>query len=127
MARIDVNLNEVEIPSGEAHPDGLLHINVKKVETRKSNKEGSSGYPYLNLQLNPVGTENKRPVFLRLSMNPDALWNMKLFLEAIGLTTESDGSFDTDDLLGKECKVSCTATEYNGKPSNEIGPPYYKV
>lgn len=126
MPHIDVNLNEVEIPSGDAHEDGLLHVRVKKAEVKKPKEAGK--YPYILFQLSPVGTDNKRPVFLRCSLHPDAIWNLKLFLQdGLGLSWNSDGSFNTDDTLGLEGKVSCTKTTYEGKPSNEIGPPYYRA
>lgn len=126
MARINVNLKEVEIPSGKPHPDGPLHVRVKKATVKDAKSEG--GFPYVNYQLEPVGTDNKSHVWLKCSTHPDALWNTKLFLDALGVAYDPiDGSYDTDDTLGKECKVTASASEFNGKPTNEIKPPYYKV
>lgn len=125
MARINVNLNEVEEFSGTPHPDGLLHIRVKEAKLTEAKREGA--YPYVNCQLLPVGTENRSSVWLKLSLHPNAQWNTKQFLEALKVRWNSDGSYDSDELPGKECKVTVSTREYNGKPSNEVGPPYFQV
>lgn len=125
MSRIDVNLNEVEVPSGEPHPEGDIHVRVRKAEFRKAKEDGK--YPHILFQMEPIGTENKSHLFLRCSLHPNAQWNLKLLLEALGVAWDSDGSFDTEDTLGQETMVHVTVSDYQGRPSNEVGPPYHRV
>lgn len=120
MAHIDVNMNEVA-DQGSPHPDGPLFVRVVKGEVR-TNKAGDG--QYINWQLNPIESENKRPIFLMTSLKPEALWNLQRFFKACGFNWESDGSFNTEDLYGKEVFVSVTQDEYNGEMTNKVGPPY---
>lgn len=120
MAHIDVNMNEVEDTS-VPHPDGPLLVRVVKGEVRDT-KAGDS--KYINWQLNPVEGNNKRPIFLMTSLKPEALWNLQRFFKAAQYEWETDGSFNTEDLLGKELFVSVTQEEYNGEMTNRVGPPY---
>ena len=123
MSHININLNEVETASGEPHPEGLLAVQVKKAELRDT-KAGDS--KYINWQLSPTQSENRRPVFLRTSLKPEALWNLKLFLTACGFQWQSDGTFNLEDVLGSECRVSVSLRQLDdGRKDNEVGPPYY--
>ena len=121
MAHIDVNLDAVEDQSGECHPEGQLLIRIAKAEIR-DNKEKTG--KYINWQLNPVESENKKPVFLMTSLKPEALWNLKQFLKAAGVQWHSDGSFDTEDAMGQEVWVTIIKEVYEGNEQNKVKPPY---
>lgn len=121
MARIDVNLDAVEDAEGDAHPDGETLTTVAKSEIRP-NKNGDGQHILWTLKVND--SDNKRPLWLRHSLKPKALWNLKQFLQAAGFRWESDGSFDTADVHGSEVFVQVKQREFEGKLSNEVGPPY---
>jgi hypothetical protein len=125
MAHININLDEVKVNTGEPHPEGRLRIRVKKGELR-DNKAGDG--KYINWQLEPVGTDNKRPAWLKTSLKPEALWNLKQFLQACRFKWSSDGTFNIEDVLGCEADVNCGVFVRNdGEKDNNIGPPYHQV
>lgn len=125
MSHININLDEVAGAGGEPHPEGQLHIRVKKGEI-KDNKAGDA--KYINWQLDPVGTINKSPAWLMTSLKPDALWNLKAFLQGCKFKWNSDGSFNLEDVLGSEVIVTCGVRVLDdGRKTNQIGPPYSKV
>jgi hypothetical protein len=124
MAHIDVNLDEVQ-DQGEAHPEGLTLVRIAKAEIKS--KKGDEGSKYINWQLEPIGTDNHRPLFLITSLKTDALWNLKGFLKEAGVQWNSDGSFDTEEALGAEVHVTVGLEEYDGQIRNRVKPPYKRA
>jgi hypothetical protein len=124
MAHIDVNLDAVEDTGSELHPEGMLLVQVAKAEVRENKKKDGK---YINWQLNPVESANKRPIYLMTSLKPEALWNLKRFLKECGVAWSSDGSFSTDDVLGCQVWVTIVQEEYSGEIRNKANSPYRKA
>jgi hypothetical protein len=121
MAVINVNLDAVEERERRVHQEGLLGVRVVDAEIRDNKaKDGQ----YINWRLDPIEGDNNSPVWLMTSLKPDALWNLKRFLKECGFQWESDGGFDTADVLGSEVYVTVTIEEYQGEPRNRVGMPY---
>ena len=124
MAFINVNLNDVEDQSGEAHPEGRTNLRIVSSELKES--KGNKN-PYINWRLEVMDSENKRPIWLSSSLLPQALWNLKnLYKAVVGEEFNPEG-FDTTDLHGGEFSGVVTIEEYNGEKQNKVEGPYKPV
>lgn len=125
---ININLDDVDDGSDPV-PAGLRLCRVKSAQ--KKHKEGSE-YPYIDVRLNPLDTEDKflrRILFLTLSFHPNAMWNMKRFLKAAQVPFDEKG-FHIEDILGKEVYVTVNHKPDQSDPSAikaEVNPPYSKA
>lgn len=124
MAFINVNLNDVEDQSGEAHPEGRTNLRIVSSELKES--KGNKN-PYINWRLEVMDSENKKPIWLSSSLLPQALWNLKnLYKAVVGEEFNPEG-FDTTDLHGGEFSGVVTIEEYNGEKQNKVEGPYKPV
>ena len=122
MAHINVDLNNV--PDDDLHPEGMLHVRVVESEVReKKDKTGK----YISWRLDPVNppTGIKRPVYLITSLTD--LTGLKRFLKAAGHSWDSDGTFNTTDVHGRELMVNLEIEEYEGEKQNKVKFPYKPV
>lgn len=124
MAFINVNLNDVEDQSGEAHPEGRTNLRIVSSEVKESKQAKN---PYINWRLEVMDSENKKPIWLSSSLLPQALWNLKnLYKAVVGEEFNPEG-FDTTDLHGGEFSGVVTIEEYNGEKQNKVEGPYKPV
>ena len=124
MAFINVNLNDVEDQSGEVHPEGRTNLRIVASELKES-KEAKN--PYINWRLEAADSENKKPLWLKTSLLPHALWNLKnLYKTCVGSEFNPEG-FDTTDLHGTEFSGMVGIEEYNGQKQNRVEGPYKPV
>jgi hypothetical protein len=114
MAFINVNLNDVEDQSGEAHPEGRTNLRIVSSEVKESKQAKN---PYINWRLEVMDSENKKPIWLSSPLLPQALWNLKNLYKAV----------DTTDLHGGEFSGLVTIEEYNGEKQNKVEGPYKPV
>jgi hypothetical protein len=124
MAFINVNLNDVEDTSGEVHPEGRTNLRIAGSELKEA--KGTKN-PYINWRLEVMDSENKRPVWMTNSLQPQALWNLKnLYKACMGEEFNPEG-FDTADMHGCEFSGVLTIEEYNGEKQNKVEGPYKPV
>jgi hypothetical protein len=124
MAFINVNLNDVEDQSGEAHPEGRTDLRIVASELKES--KGNKN-PYINWRLEVVGSENKKPIWMTSSLLPQALFSLKsLYKVCVGEEFNPEG-FDTTDLHGCEFSAPVVVEEYNGQKTNKVEMPYKPV
>mgnify|MGYP001617657593 CR=1 FL=1 len=136
MAEDFININLDEVDDGtDPLPEGPCPIFVKAAEWK--HKAGSA-YPYLNIEMKPRpgAVEEKlknKSLFLTLSMNPKALWNMKLFFKATKMPSDLRG-MKPDEIArmiqGREAVVSVGLRPSQRDPEkqdNEVKPPYHAV
>ena len=106
------------VKSFEAVPAGSYHVQVTSF-TEETSK--TSGNPMLKLELTiQTGEFTGQKVFTNLSLQPQALWKLKSFLDAVGMETEGAVDIDTNAVLGRELSVSVTVEEYEGKNNNKV-------
>ena len=123
MEVVNVNLETVD-DGRELHPEGPLHVRVVSCEERETS-DGSG--THLNWRLDPVDSENHKPLFLITSLKPHALWKLKGFLKACQFQWNSDGTFDFTDVLGSELIVNVQHETYNNDIQDKPGMPYKAV
>ena len=115
---IDLDLGDVD-DGTDPLPAAVTLMKVKSITPK--HKEGSD-YPYLSVVLNPIGVpgKEKRSIWMNLSKNPSALWNMKAFAKACKCYG-SDGKIDLKGMVGREVFVTLKINEQN---RNEVTTPY---
>jgi hypothetical protein len=111
---ISVDFTGVE--SGGRHvPEGDYLLEVAEVET-KQGKE--SGEDYLSFTFEIVeGDAKGTKVYHNCSLQPQALFNLRGLLEALGVDIPEKGAMDLDpeELVGMKCGASLQTETYEGK------------
>lgn len=99
---------------GRSCPDGRY---VGKLKSWEQAEGSDSGQPYLACKFSVNGAT----VYDNFSLQPQALWRLKGYLQALG-TEVPDGAFDLDmdECIGVEVGVEITNEKYNGKDKPRI-------
>lgn len=118
MAHINVNLNAAE---SEPHADGPTLVRVKSAEV-KDNKSTEGQHILWTLEV--VQSENPTPLWLRTSLKSNALFVLNAFLKAAGVQKNPDGTFDTDEAIGRELFVTVGTEMWEGEPRNTVDRPF---
>ena len=105
---LKIDFSNVE--SGGKCPDGQFKATVKEITTETSD---SSGADYLKVKLE---ASNDATLYTNLSLQPQALWKMRDFLEACGRDVPKKAvDIDLDDIVGDELGVIVENEVYQGK------------
>jgi len=122
---IKLNLDDVD-DGTDPVPAGIHLCRVKNaVQKHKQDSE----YPYIQVTLTPLDTEEKfqrRGLLLTLSFHPQALWNMKQFMTKARVPHGADG-FHVGDFIGRELYVTVKHKPDPNDPAAiraEVSPPY---
>lgn len=111
MARIGINLNEVE--SNQPVPDNTYILEV--LESSKMRKSKSSEFPLIGWRCLIVeGELEGKKVYFETSLAPNALWKMLSFAEALGISWDDDG-FEMEDTFGLHFSVDLSTRKYEGR------------
>lgn len=104
---ISVDMTDVESAGRVA--DGTYLAKVGEVEEKEGN---DSGQPYLNWKLK-IGTST---VYDVTSLQPQALWKLRNYLEALGMEVPTSSlDIDLDDLVDGELGVVIENEQFKGK------------
>ena len=114
---VTVDLSGVET-SRRAIPEGqyVVSVNDASIETSSKNNE------YIKFEFEVIeGPHKGAKLFHNCSLQPQALFNLKGVLEALGFTIPTK-AFDLDlsELLGLECEVEVGHETYEGKKKARI-------
>lgn len=114
---VTVDLSGVET-SRKAIPEGqyVVSVNDASVETSSKNSD------YIRFEFEVIeGPHKGAKLFHNCSLQPQALFNLKGVLEALGFTIPTK-AFDLDlsELLGLECEVEVGHETYEGKKRARI-------
>jgi hypothetical protein len=117
--KLTVDFTGVESGGRRSIPDGVYSAAVAKI----TEEEGSeSGQPYLKWVFKVTGPTCKgAQVYHNTSLQPQALFNLKNLLEAMG-ADDLDGEFELDlgSYIDEEVGFEIVNEEYQGKPSPKI-------
>ncbi len=117
MPKVNVNLNEVEDIS-QPMPAGIY---IVRVLTGEKAVGKDSGKEYIHWEVEVVEGDSKgRHLFFNTSLSEKALWNLKKLLTAAKVVTNKDGSFNTEDVAGKEFQAVVGQRDYEGRVTNEV-------
>lgn len=111
---ISVDFEGVESGGASAVPEANYLIEVDECTKETS---GNSGADYLKFVFKiEGGAYNGRKLFHNCSLQPQALFNLRGLLEALGFEVP-DGPMDLDitDLVGEKCGVATANEKYEGK------------
>ena len=97
-------------------PNGRFPFTISGCEKKKA-IEGSGEYLSWELTCNDSDHQGRK-LWNNTSLQPQALFALKGFLEAAGCDMESDG-FNTEDAVGCKLDVQVGQKEYEGKITNE--------
>ena len=114
---VTVDLSGVET-SRKAIPEGnyVVSVNDASIETSSKNNE------YIKFEFEVIeGSHKGAKLYHNCSLQPQALFNLKGVLEALGFTIPTK-AFDLDlsELLGLECEVEVGHETYEGKKRARI-------
>ena len=98
-------------------PEDDYHLKVEEVTQEEGNE-----YDYLKWKFKTVHSQtnlNNKPVYNNTSLAPQALWNLRNLLEAIGIETpDSAYDIDLDGVEGMEFVGSIEHEEYEDNDGN---------
>lgn len=115
MPRISANLTNVK--AMEPVPAGQYRTAITNAEVKTAKGKDSQ---YIRWELTVKGGEFEgRKLFTNNSLQENALWNLKAFVETIGLSYDDSG-FSTEEALGKEIVVVVTQEPFEGRVVNQI-------
>ncbi|GEM_PF-2389339 len=118
MTRINVNLNDIE--SGfELFPDGTYLVTIQPSSKLKKSDSG----PYIRVIAKcDEGEMEGRMIGWNCSLLPNALWNLKNMLIAIGQEWDEDG-FELEDIFEQQLMIDVSSREYpegSGEYRNQV-------
>lgn len=114
---VNVNLSEVE-STRKVLPEGEYVVSVNDASVEQSNQ----GNDYIKFEFEVIEGEHKKAkLFHNCSLQPQALFNLKNVLEALGFEIPKK-AFDLElsNLLGLECEVVVGHEVYDGKKKARI-------
>jgi len=114
MARLKIDLNNVEIGGGSVPPGKYL-----AELTDCQHGESSTGKPRLQWEWEIVEGEYEGSTFRSwTSLQPNALFGLKGHLIGLGETVD-DVDMDTDDLIGRKAYVTLHPSKYKDRLTGE--------
>lgn len=120
---IKLDFSNVEDSDFTPLPAGKYKAFVFAMKQKLSGPQSKNpGSPYLEFTFQ-VPEENNRRVWQNYSLQPNALWNLKMFLQAVGYPAEKlVGAFELDekDLLGKAVILTLGIEDWNGRQQNTV-------
>lgn len=117
-AAITVDLSGVEV-GGKTVPEGKHQVSVDSASIETSNNSGSQ---YIKFEFEITEGKSKgSKLFHNCSLQPQALFNLKSVLTALGFAVPSK-AFDLDlkELIGLECTVEVAHETYEGKKKSRV-------
>ena len=117
MARINVNLNDVE-GGFEVFPDGKYIVELSEKSKIAKSKEGAAYIRWIAEIIDPEEHAGKL-ISWSTSLQPQALWNLKNMMEVIDVAFDDDG-FEMEDAFGSQLGIVNEVREYDGKDRNNI-------
>lgn len=115
--KVTVDLSGVE-SSRKAIPEGQYVVSVNDASMENSSK----GNDYIRFEFEVIeGAHKGAKLYHNCSLQPQALFNLKGVLEALGFTIPTK-AFDLDlsELIGLECEVEVGHETYDGKKRARI-------
>ncbi len=105
--------------AGQHVEPGTYPARVDKITNRTSTK----GNPVMLLHWAITGTEPPAgtKVLESCTMTPESFWRLEDLFASIGVKVDNSGQgFESDDLLGKECKIVVIDDTYEGKLRSKV-------
>lgn len=114
-----IKLNFDGVETGyKAVPEGTYEVRVKEIEAGTS----QANAPKLDFKFEIISGKNKGSIlFYTCSLQPQALFKLKVVLEALGYEIpEGNFNLDIDELIDLECSVEVAHETYEGKKRARI-------
>jgi len=102
-----------DVAKGDLIPEGRHLARIDKVEEKVSEKSGKSYWAVTyTLQDEPY---TGRQVWGNCSLEPRALWKLRMLAESIGIDLTGRDDLDADELVNQEVGIVITHETYEGK------------
>jgi hypothetical protein len=108
---IPIDLNQVN-DDFTPMPEGVYKMQVEKLESKKSKADNNMVNVTMNV-VEPV-LHLGRKGFTNLVLIPAAMWKVKQFVKACGISFDT-GGFNLGDAIGKTLLVKVTQEQYTDK------------
>ena len=119
MTRINVHLDDVSDSSFELFPDGTYLVTIQA--SSKLKKSDAGAYIQIISKCDDGEMEDKM-IGWNCSLLPNALWNLKNMLSALGQEWDEDG-FELEDIFEQQLMIDVTSREYpegSGEYRNQV-------
>ena len=119
MTRINVHLDDVQDSSFELFPDGTYLVTIQV--SSKLKKSDAGAYIQIISKCDDGEMEDKM-IGWNCSLLPNALWNLKNMLSALGQEWDEDG-FELEDIFECQIMIDVTSREYpegSGEYRNQV-------
>lgn len=116
---VSIDLSGVEVGSRKALPEGKYPVTVDSVEIKESSNSGAN-YMAFTFEVED-GDHKGAKLFHNCSLQPQALFNLKAILLALGFEIPNKAfDLDTSALVGLSCVVEVAHEVYEGKKKARI-------
>lgn len=109
--QVDVNLEAVR---DSVISEGIYTLRVTGADIEESRSTPGAHNLVVQSQVISEGEYQGRNAFDNFSLQPQALWRLKEFITAVGGPVSASG-FQTEDLLGRTYRATCSHQEYEGR------------
>ena len=117
MARINVNLNEVSSTGFEVYPDGTYRVQIQPSSKLVEFGTGTAGIRWIAKCVE--GEMEGKLISWNSSLVPEALWNLKAMLEAMGFEWEEEG-FELEETFDSELLIDVSSYHYEEDPEDVL-------
>jgi len=115
MPRINVNLDDVEGTGFQLFPDDTYRVEIQPSSKLVEFSTGSPGIRWIARCTE--GEMEGKLISWNSVLTPEALWNLKAMLEALGFEWDEDG-FELDDVFEKELLIEVSSYHYEKDPAD---------
>ena len=125
--KIEINMNQKEVEEAgkgndfEPLPDGEYEVSCQATEVTTSKTSGSPMIKWtFDVMNNPDYVGRRLWSYTVINDDPSKNFSLANHLEALALTVGKDGSFESDDALGRNCIAVVSQQQYMDKITNSI-------
>lgn len=104
---------------GKVVDEGQYRVEV----TDATEEESNEGKPYIKvvMKIDDGGDFDGVKIYDNMSLQPQALWKLRSFMENLGIETpEGPMDIDLDELIGASVMIDIIHESYKGKPKNRV-------
>ena len=119
MTRINVKLDDIPDTAFELFPDATYLVTIQSSSKLKKSEEGA--YIMVIAKCDEGDMEGKL-IGWNCSLLPQALWNLKNMLLAMGMEWDEDG-FELEDIFDEQIMIDVSSREYpekSGEYRNQV-------
>lgn len=101
--------------------EGDYLAKVEKVEQKTSDNSGNDYLAWTFRTIDDDKKYNNKPLYVNTSLQPQALWNLRNLLEALGVDVpDSEMELQLEEYIDLECVLTVEDDEYEGRKTSRV-------